>query len=513
MKDPENGDLTPLHLAAMKANLAAARALLQRNPDCINALTGTGFSPAHFAALTSEDLYQFLKGQGADLQIKTKSGLTCEDLRQFCGRVPFVSSQGSLFYQADAAQHPILLSANPVIKAKVFGKDFFHTDVPIFDPSFFPEVIEFRSPSPGPFIEAFNSFLLKRPQLIICPSILPGQLELRAKERIEAGCVITEYSGKKVEIPYFKKFADNFSKEEIENSSYRGFNDIDAKIVGNESRFANCGFPNAMIQSVVINGIERTLFFALKTIEPDDEILIDYGINMLYLIFGTQSLLNKDQMVKLYKTYGDNILDHVELAEQKIQALEKEREPTIQELVDFTAKQIWFSFPFFNPTALLYLHFNKHVDYVKLTKSVEKSTLKTVEGLASNVNYQHILNIVRILTKLKNNKRVNWGKVALWVKERLERIPLAHILKGIDLFARGKNETDVNAVLKNYDWLKDEEHPFSYKRRLENLFEIYSQHPKTKIISDLQATLNEEDREFESYQMTVELIKRLKVGK
>lgn len=508
--DPQNDNITPLHLAAMKVNRAAAEKILLENKESLSVQTASGFSPLHAAALTSDELYDLFVRNGADSELKTKTGMRAKDLRLLSGRAVDIQSADSLFYQESPAQEAVLLSSDPCLKTKVFGAGFFHSDTSIFDAPFFPELC-MQNPASHPFyLEAYQQYVRNRPKLVIGPSEQLKQLELRTIEKIPAGCMVTEYTGKKCKIPSIKRFADNFTEQTMQESAYRGFNKIDAKFVGNESRFANCGFPNAFILTAGIDGIERSLVLAIEDIEPGEPILLDYGIDMLYLIYGIQFILGKERMKSFYKKHGKDLLATLEHAQKQCGV-----QSTMQAVIACTALESWFGFPFQNPTALLYLHFNKCVDYIKLCKDMKKSSLKFIqEDLTSRVNYQHILHIVGILKKIKNRpKKGEWDNVAAWVLARLEKIPLTHIIKGLDLFAKGKQEKEVNQILEHYNWLEDEDHPFSYHRRVDHLVDIYSQQPKEEIIPSLQATLKEENREFESYRMTQEIIQRLRSGK
>lgn len=512
--DPQNGNLTPLHLAAMKANRAAAERILQENKLCLFAQTTSGFSPLHIAALTSDELYDLFIRNGADQEQKTSTGMSCKDLRLLSGRVVDVRSAASLYYQESPDQVPMLLASDGSLKAKVFGEDFFHTDIPLFDPQFFPKLGKQKTASHPYFVEAYHNYVQNRPKLIIGPSEQLKQMELRTKERIEAGCVVTEYTGMKCKVPFYQRFADNFTLQSIQEIEYRGFNKIDAKRAGNESRFINCGFPNSSVVIVEVDGVERALVVALEDIAPGMPILLDYGMDMFYLVYGTQKLLGKDRMISFYKKHGSHLLDVLEQGQKKYDIRALEKTTTWKDVNELSALQEWFAFPFQNPTALLYLHFRKSVDYIKLCKTMETSRLTCVNDLVSRLSYQHILNIVRILTKIKSKyKKGEWDKIAAWVSARLEKIPLTHIIKGLDLFARGKKANEVNQILEKYNWLEDEDHPLSYRRRVDNLVEIYKKMPKDEIIPQLKATLKDEDKKFESYHITLELIKRLHMGK
>lgn len=513
--DPQHDNLCPLHVAAMKANRAAAERLIQEDHKCLSKKTSSGFSPLHIAALTSAELYDLFIAGGADPDLKTNTGMRAKDLRLLCGRAVDIRSVDSLFYQESEGHAPVLIYSNSQLVTRVFGENFWHCDTPLIEAPFFPELHEQKKGASHPlFFEAYHDYLRRRPKLVIGPSPLLQQLELRAHEKIEAGCVLTEYTGKKCEIPFFKKFADNFSEQEMEDSAYRGFNALDARHAGNESRFLNCGFPNVSIETVEIDGVERNLVISLEEIEPGMPILLDYGMDMLYLIFGIQRLLGKERLKLFYKKHGKNLLLKLDEAQSRYDRQKLAGALTLKDVAALSAVQCWIAFPIQNPTALLYLHFSKAVDYIKFCKDIGKTSSEFLQGLTSRLNYQHIENIIEILKRIKKTcQKGEWDKVAAWVLERLEKIPLTHIIKGLDLFAKGKKAKEIDQTLTQYDWLADEDHPLSYKRRVDHLVFIYSKIPKEEIIPSLELTLNEQDREFESYRMTKEIIKRLRSGK
>lgn len=117
-----------------------------------------------------------------------------------------------------------------------------------------------------------------------------------------------------------------------------------------------------------------------------------------------------------------------------------------------------FVFPFDNPTALLYLHFNKIVSY-KLWED-HLYSYKYFLLLKENdpVHFQVRVMILDLLKEVGNDEQIT-----AWVLDHLEKIPLMNILKGIQLFIDGKNPQ--NFDFKNYNWLQDPEHPLSKANR------------------------------------------------
>lgn len=96
--DPQNSNLTPLHLAAMKASQAVAEILLKYDPEGLQKKSKEGFTPLHISALTSDDLFDFFQGMGGDPKLKADNGLSCYDLRVLSGRKLTVLTDLSLLF-------------------------------------------------------------------------------------------------------------------------------------------------------------------------------------------------------------------------------------------------------------------------------------------------------------------------------------------------------------------------------------------------------------------------------
>lgn len=354
----------------------------------------------------------------------------------------------------------------------------------------------------------WGEFLAHPPALVIFPT--REGFGLKARDRIPLGAVIQEFTGLKSDPSCIKKFADYFDEGFIQEIQHKGFNNTDAKTVGNETRFIRCGFPNAAIDANLLNGTERNLIFSINTIEPGEEILVDFGINMLHLTLGIQEILGKEKMELAFKKHGQTFIHDLMEAEAVYEKKLLNKSLVLEEMLAWSLLQSWFIFPIHNPTAMIYLHFKKFFDYSSLHKILDSGRLKFAESLTSQPNYQHMINIFKILKKIKIKfKKNEWKKIAEWTLSRLEKIPLVDILKGLDLFSKGKKENEVNQALKKYDWLKDVAHPFSYQRRLENLLEIYQEEHKEKALANLKKSISTVDPDTEPYQMTLEVIRRI----
>lgn len=138
-KDPESNNLTPLHIAAMKANVQAANKILAtaKNQNevrkMLNQQDAFGYTPLHIAALTSDVLYQTFLKEGADPSIRNTHGGTAADLLPLAGRVTVVRSKDTLFFEDPSTTevHKVALMSEAQL-AKLFPSGFLHTDSPLY---------------------------------------------------------------------------------------------------------------------------------------------------------------------------------------------------------------------------------------------------------------------------------------------------------------------------------------------------------------------------------------------
>ena len=70
-------DRADLSLAIRQRNLAAVRAIVDKNPALVKSADDSGFTPLHIAATAGRvDIIEYLLGRGADLEARTAGGQT-----------------------------------------------------------------------------------------------------------------------------------------------------------------------------------------------------------------------------------------------------------------------------------------------------------------------------------------------------------------------------------------------------------------------------------------------------
>lgn len=467
LADPKRRGLTPLHLAAMKVNMEAAKIfLLMCKKEDLDIPCDLGFTPLHFAAMTSDALFLLFLQHGGNANLRTREGASCQDLRVLCGRATNVRSTHSLFYQEGSDHKPVVLWTNPVLREKVFGKDFFHADSAVWTNISFEILWEAKSQINHWMLKnRYTAFCQNPPSLIIAPcerlkGITDHYLEVRAKDHLSPGTILSECAGLRKVYKPPRNLSDQMKNSFSEESPYCLF-DVDARAIGNESRFFNCGFPNAFVQEIFEQGMTRDLVIALEEIKPGEPILINYEWNSLYFFYSVQILLGKEKMIKFFEERGENFIALLEKAD-KANSRMRRNQMTMQTLVDWSRLKTAFVYPINHPTALLFLHFRNLYDYTTLLETMKSTKMEFLTYQATRPNFKYVEVIIKILQAIKK-KCVGNEKQAIadWVVQNLERKPLTTILKGLDLFSQGKSVKEVEEFLSEYDWTKDKKHPLN----------------------------------------------------
>ncbi|MDP1834294.1 MAG: SET domain-containing protein-lysine N-methyltransferase [Chlamydiales bacterium] len=105
------------------------------------------------------------------------------------------------------------------------------------------------------------------------PAELQNQYDVRAREPIAAGQVITEYSGV---VDHICKNPKGLKTGSIGGLSF-GLTAVDAEKEGNFAPYINHGAPNCTFVTIMSKGLPRHLVVALRKIEADERLLLDYG--------------------------------------------------------------------------------------------------------------------------------------------------------------------------------------------------------------------------------------------
>jgi len=104
-------------------------------------------------------------------------------------------------------------------------------------------------------------------------------------EAVKEGNLIAEYTGEIISVQESEARGDFYKENE---SSYlfelNECENIDAYFYGNNIRFANHSKScNSYAQIMKVNGEHRVGIYATRNIEPEEEIVFDYGESFLFM--------------------------------------------------------------------------------------------------------------------------------------------------------------------------------------------------------------------------------------
>jgi hypothetical protein len=515
-KDPSNHQLTPLHIAAMRANQAAVECLLssaknsKERKQMLNAQDAFGFTPLHMAALTSEHLYRLFLKCGADPSLKTLAGGTAEHFLPLSGRVKMVNSGDTLFFEDPLSKEVKKVSdLTAQEKESLFPPGFTHTDTPLYSPEMFHRLwLDTAKPTEQAFPALVDKFRKAPPQLLVrnCAELadIRDGKELVALQTIKEGEIISEYAGERAELSKPKGFKEGY----LTNSKRYSYatQEFDSLHAGNESRFANCGFPNAELVTYHFEGSQHTYLVASKPIGKGEAIVWDYGITMTHLAFGKQIIFNKREMIEFFRGktaqdwYAEIIVDLMLLGGSK------HPEESLSRLHSGAAMQGRYAFPLNNPTALLYLVFNEvtsldlwtnkeivnpFLDQFHRSNPFEWNTLECIFDTLENAGKQASSSLPEVKALFTQ-----------WVLNHLEKIPLIDLLKGIERVLESDLSTQTSATviallneteqfLESYDWQQDPLYPFHMERRARLLLRHFDHLDPVQKVAELKPSLEQ----------------------
>lgn len=389
-RDKKVYGLTPLAIACMQGRAAVVNEMLDRmdeackNNECkredverwINKKDDFGWTPLHHAVLTSQEIFDRLREMGADINARTNLGGTCDDLRRLTSladnplakrNVKIEDNKGRLFDLSEISAERL---------KELTGLEGYRDD-PYFSPEHLKK-LWMDTPNMAEPVQRFireitteyNRLKANPPCLIIgkCAELAQVGIdtyELRADEVIRKGSVIGEYgSSSEKPLPRDRRTFAAFMR--AESDPYE-FGDITARQYGNVMRFANCGFLNALVIDVVINGAKRNVFIALEDIQPGP-IVWNYGL-ISETGWTRHFPLRQQEMDHFYKEWPTFLANR-----QDIQQRLDSPGATYFDFLNYGGTFENTIFSISNSTIMLYLHF---AGLFNIEKS--KKIMQTVE--------------------------------------------------------------------------------------------------------------------------------------
>lgn len=536
MPDLKNHGLTPLHIAAMKANTEGAKVLLdafetkEEKLAEIKAKDAFGWTPLHHAACTSNTLFELFVSLGGNPESKASNGLTPRELRFLAGKEVCVKSGGTLFTLIPDSQTPIPVAELDLNRRiALFGEAFIHADHNIYPQDQLKNLWQSTpEETDGPLLnlsQIYSEFEASRPSLLIreCEELIgvvPNSKELAANQDIPGLSVITEYTGLKKETVHPKRFADAFTKESIERNEYSA-EGTDARFVGNEAKFSNMGFPNCCICTYTENGVERQLLLSLRPIDKGESIVWSYGAGMTSLLLGRQVLLGKAEMERFYRDHRD-LIQELSACHARVQKSGGKQSVIEKEIGNVLTITSALRYPLDCPTALLYLHFKGILPFTYFADNLY--TVETFVSWMQKFPYETkmlgcMIKILRKTSAMMSRHPSFDLILRQFVLGKLEKEPLINILKGLDLVVNGTQPATEDALnqrcgvvdeyLKTYNWKEDPDHPFSFERMVDVSIDYYKQLPKSIARAICLDGLQRLPSDTDTYDMIVEVMKRL----
>jgi hypothetical protein len=532
--DKENHNLTPLHIAAMKANAEGAKALLgafgtkDEKLAAIRKKDDFGWTPLHHAACTCNTLFQLFIAEGGDPETKTSTAPSPKDLRHLSGREVSVSSSKSLFARVGEARSLIAVAAvNLNERISLFGPSFVHTDYPIYPTRYLKALWQQCSNENNNAISVGNfSQTIYRPSLIIqeckeLSGVVPNSMELVANEDIPENSFVTEYTGLKVDCLKPRSFLESFDEELAKSEEY-SLEGVDARHAGNEAKFSNMGFPNCFLTTSVIDSVERQFIVSLRPIKKGEAILWSYGPKMHPLVLGRQILLGKEEMEKFYKEHQDIPGEALEDLTRVVWATQAGLPDLAPDSTNSNKLRCMLYFPLDCPTALLHLHFRDIIPFTVFANSFYTNPAYRLWKKTCVSETIILMCIIKVLQQTDTFVKKNSSFEPLikeFVLSKLEKATLISILKGLDLLGKSdqvvtsddlsQRIVEVEAFLSTYDWKTDPDHPFSFERMVQVSLEYYKNFPRDKAIALIEQGIENADEGSEANAIAKEALKRI----
>jgi hypothetical protein len=430
----------------------------------VNAQDSFGWSPIHYACLTSQAIFLKLIQSKANFQAKTHLGATCNDLKRFTT----LDEEGSNCKQHIQIEDELgnivpLADLSPEHLKELTGLDHYK------DHLYFPQD-KWKKLWKATYIESTDSEILalkrhaeiqdleKPPRLTIakCRDLMKAGIlfyELQAGEEIFPGKVIGLYSGEIFK--YHGMYQNNIKNCFTPETDAYALGDISARKIGNAMRFMNCGFPNVVTTEILINGFPQGVCIATSHISQGESLQWDYGY--FHTIGRTFYIpLSQDKVINFY-SQGRNALF------QSLKNINSNPNFDCFKFFDLTSK---LDFLRNNPTILLFLHLKNILPIRESRQYLINDQLVEKGFFILGVNYSItdlIMDFEKSITQYTTKEK---QMIKNSVLEQIGSVPFCQILKYLSLFNQRpsiseESLTELKNSLSTYDFNEDSEFPLS----------------------------------------------------
>lgn len=371
--------LNALAIAVLKNKFDLVKLLVQQGAD-VNLRDAYTWSPIHYAALLpSDEIFNYLIANGADVGAKTAAGGSYQDLQILVGRVKVLNNPNVAI---EIGEDRILVDQIERISLETIFPGFReYSDQSRYDIADFEalwrhsSIDEFTLHESIPFVLAYKNYLQSPPQLsvkvdpVISEIVGASCYGLFADEGLKMGTVVGEYAGK-----YSIVTPPSISYEQL----FNGFNpqpyaldDFDSQEVGNAVRWANDGWPRCAVFRIYdergMNKKDILIVTDPQGVRAGRPILWDY-VNMLPLKWGRYVVQDTEEMEKFFSVEASLLVEEEKRAKeqavgpfQHFLELEPEKQTNEEFLTMMQSFCTYYSirhklcYPFNTPSALIYL--------------------------------------------------------------------------------------------------------------------------------------------------------------
>ena len=460
--DPKCFSWTPLIVATILNRSSVVSALLATDArGTINHADSNHWTALHHAAAVSNEIFRALLAAGANTQLQTALFATPRDIQLLTDRASQEDPQAFLVTQETTSKISSLSSQR---LQELFQMSLWRTT-----PFYPPESIKIlwqslpKERQMNSLLKAaFKNFKENPPTLHIKKEPnLENHWGLFAGQEIEEGCVISEYTGTCINpltsYPRGMTLLERIALHKEASAYY--LRPYDAKTVGNACRFANSGWPNAVMDDVVADGASRGILIAGEKILKNSPIYWDYGITSIEITLGVQKILGEQEMLLYYE-------NGLEGAMQKLQSFETRFSGALamQRLL----------FPLNCPVALLKLHLKGRVfaqQWQQLLFQPDENELIKDWCTENQDMSQIVRSIISRIVEFDEFVQTHTSPdaIKMWLENCIGKMSLVHILKGMELIrARCDDLEQVEQQLQTYDPVTDHNGPLSVNRRSED---------------------------------------------
>ena len=448
--DTDHYGLTPLIICAMRCKEVIARALLvawkgTSNERYINAADAFGFTALHHATLAGATaMINLLQEFGANAKLLTNLEGSVEDLKKISFREMASSSMRNIFIEEKQGEIKTICDLSQERLQELTGLELYRDEIYVQKQLFkkfwmtsFAIIKQFGGMYGHDISPQYPRVLVRRCQKI-------SGWEIVAHEKIKPHTILAKYAGELYQ-----------DESDTRDTSYALFS-VDAKKIGNFTRWLNWGFPNCIINPCPTNGYVQGYLISIEEVPEGQPLLWDYGLSHPLAFEEPHFLFGQDQMHQYFKQ--TNLQKCLELYATSLKSALSQKVTLNKQKLAFyknTEVQTKISFVLNAPGALLDLHFNNIIKVEEWLNLYEQEP-ENAHYLIKTLNEQHpyakwILYDLMLLTQKFEEKIVSpqyKAEAVQWILGNIGELSILSIMQGMRLmFAQNVDLTGLKAKL------------------------------------------------------------------